>query len=124
MTSQPTETGGLGVEVELDIFSGRPNPRWVMAPQTAERLRAELSERVPAEPVGELGLGYRGFLLTNRGLDRSIPSRLRVYRSSVTVLERERETSYQDTQGVEETLLEQARTLGYGDAIAHFRMSR
>ncbi len=121
MTSQAGNTSGLGVEVELDVFSGRPNPRWVMAPQTAARLRAVLSERAAAESVGELGLGYRGFLLTNRGLDGSLPSRARVYRSVVVVLDRDNETTYRDSQGVEEALLEQARSLGYGDLIAQFQ---
>ena len=49
--------------VELDIFSGRPNPRWELDEQSRdelERLQAGLdpaNER-PAEPPG---LGYRGF---------------------------------------------------------------
>ncbi|WP_079149819.1 hypothetical protein [Streptomyces agglomeratus] len=56
------------LEVELDIFSGMPNPRWVLSPQE-ER---ELTERVEADtsqlsevtsPDEVLGLGYRGFIV-------------------------------------------------------------
>lgn len=53
--------------VELDIFSGRPNPRWQLDEQGAEALRELLSRLAtttdsPPEPPG---LGYRGFLLTD-----------------------------------------------------------
>jgi hypothetical protein len=49
--------------VELDIFSGRPNPRWPLSGREAQGLRDLHSglplgpDRVPAPP----GLGYRGF---------------------------------------------------------------
>jgi hypothetical protein len=52
--------------VELDIFSGRPNPRWQLDEPSGRRL-AELHhglrpavERPPDPP----GLGYRGFIYT------------------------------------------------------------
>lgn len=50
--------------VELDIFSGRPNPRWRLDEPDARallRLQAGLAEAdaAPAEPPA---LGYRGFL--------------------------------------------------------------
>ena len=53
--------------VELDIFSGRPNPRWQLDEQGAEALR-ELLSRLAAttdSPPEPPGLGYRGFLLTD-----------------------------------------------------------
>jgi hypothetical protein len=52
--------------VELDIFSGRPNPRWQLEEPAVRRL-CELHGRLdpatdsPAEPPG---LGYRGFVYT------------------------------------------------------------
>jgi len=55
------------VFVELDVFSGRPNPRWEPDEPDAEALRGLLSqlpvttERSPEPP----GLGYRGFLITD-----------------------------------------------------------
>lgn len=52
------------IDVELDIFSGRPNPRWALDGPAAERLRElharlRLFEGSPPEPPG---LGYRGFV--------------------------------------------------------------
>lgn len=49
--------------VELDVFSGKPNPRWKLDDKSAASLRRLQSalrrtEQAPPEPPG---LGYRGF---------------------------------------------------------------
>lgn len=52
--------------IELDIFSGRPNPRWRLDGHTSRRL-LEVQERMkirPGDPPQIPGLGYRGFLYT------------------------------------------------------------
>lgn len=55
------------VTVELDIFSGRPNPRWTLSPKEAqhlaERVRAEPSQLLPLDSETG-GLGYRGFIIS------------------------------------------------------------
>jgi hypothetical protein len=104
-------------EVELDVFSGRPNPRWTLPAELADTLRTELAERLPAEPQTAPGLGYRGFVITNLGQVGGIPQRLRAYRAVLTVGDRDGTTHYRDTHGVEEALLEDARRQGYGDLI-------
>jgi hypothetical protein len=50
--------------VELDAFSGRPNPRWQLdAKDTEELLRLQSRLEVSAgRPVEPPGLGYRGFV--------------------------------------------------------------
>jgi hypothetical protein len=64
------------VLVELDVFSGRPNPRWELDDRASQELR-QLQSRLTkareaaAEPPG---LGYRGFLYGDR---------VRVYRGVV-----------------------------------------
>ncbi|MCP3137654.1 hypothetical protein [Pyxidicoccus xibeiensis] len=54
------------VTVELDIFSGRPNPKWTLSErevrQLAERIRADPSLLLPLD-ADTGGLGYRGFVL-------------------------------------------------------------
>lgn len=84
------------LEVELDIFSGMPNPRWVLT-EPEER---DLIERLTAEPEQispvatadeEFGLGYRGLIVrlikpddnspwskAQRSIGVSIPSEFRV----------------------------------------------
>ncbi len=50
--------------VELDIFSGRPNPSWSLSETEAQQLRAKLEKlpEVACRPL-DLPLGYRGFVV-------------------------------------------------------------
>ncbi|HTM46753.1 MAG TPA: hypothetical protein VL137_17480 [Polyangiaceae bacterium] len=49
------------VEVELNVFSGDPNPRWLLGKIATDRLLA----RLPKEdrPVPAIPSGYRGFII-------------------------------------------------------------
>lgn len=71
------------ITVELDIFSGNPNPRWTLTPKEENeliaRVMAEPSLTSPPKSAG--GLGYRGFTISadndaRRILEKSgLPSR-------------------------------------------------
>ena len=52
------------VEVELDIFSGRPNPAWVLTSAEADSFVKQLAA-LPRTSASELSgaLGYRGFIV-------------------------------------------------------------
>ena len=51
-------------EVELDIFSGRPNPMWRLSDADTTTLLCELDELPEAPPVAIANnLGYRGFVV-------------------------------------------------------------
>ena len=57
------------MDVELDIFSGRPNPAWPLDEAAAGELRRRLAALSPS-PAGAPeppGLGYRGFVCTGSG---------------------------------------------------------
>ncbi len=51
-------------EVELDIFSGMPNPTWILADAEADSFLKQLAALPPA-PARQLSgnLGYRGFIV-------------------------------------------------------------
>lgn len=57
------------MDVELDIFSGRPNPRWSLAEPQNELLLSLIASLQPATalPPQIPGLGYRGFLIEHGG---------------------------------------------------------
>jgi hypothetical protein len=60
------------VRVELDIFSGRPNPSWTLAPPDRDELLRALSAAQQEVAARELpGLGYRGFAVHVGGEGRS-----------------------------------------------------
>ena len=87
------------LEVELDVFSGRPNPRWVLpADERDSLLTLVASLREAGGPMPATGLGYRGFILRDR--DREIL----VYRRLVRVRRGRNEDVYRDTAGLEKRL--------------------
>lgn len=62
-------------EVELDIFSGRPNPRWVLDSQEEQEFLVRLSDgSVPIVSLStvEDALGYRGFIIRADGATAAI----------------------------------------------------
>jgi hypothetical protein len=73
------------LEVELDIFSGMPNPTWVLSNRQEgtlyELLRAEPNQISPATALNKrFGLGYRGLIVrrikTDEGLwDKAMSAR-------------------------------------------------
>ena len=58
--------------VTLLIFSGRPDPKWELPPQTAAELPHYLRES--ATGAGSSTLGYRGFLVESN--DPGLPARV------------------------------------------------
>jgi hypothetical protein len=60
--------------IEIDVFSGRPNPAWDLGPEQARALAQLVQmphERIAAPPAAD-GLGFRGFVVTfhNGGVER------------------------------------------------------
>lgn len=97
------------VEVELDIFSGRPNPAWRLSQTEVAgflgRLAA-LAEAAPNEP--EMPLGYRGFVV--RLMQGRDASDLRVRNGIVRLARAGRVVWYGDPgRAMERSLLESGR---------------
>ncbi len=86
--------------VELDVFSGRPNPRWELDEQSSKGLRQLEARLTPARsaPAEPPGLGYRGFAYS----DASSP--VRAYRG---YLRTSRGVLADPTFSVEKYLLDQ-----------------
>ncbi len=104
--------------VELDVFSGRPNPTWTLSPEETAALAALLKDLPRSDtPAGEGGLGYRGFIISNPGRAAGLPARIRVGGGVVTMEENGRLQFYRETHGIERWLLQQASEHGYGDLV-------
>jgi hypothetical protein len=75
------------MQIEMDIFSGRPNPRWTLTKQQM----AEWNNLLQELPEGEAnvesppGLGYRGFIVAPVGESQSECDETRVFRESISV---------------------------------------
>jgi hypothetical protein len=99
--------------VELDVFSGRPNPTWILsAKQTEELLEALQNLPLSDKPSPEGGLGYRGFIIYNTDQAGGLPPHIRIYSGIVTMTDG-RVQSYRDVHNIEHRLLLQASQQGY-----------
>jgi hypothetical protein len=56
------ESTGQMTDVEVELYSGRPNPRFTLSPANAAELQRRLDQLPPAGAGGSMpdGLGYRG----------------------------------------------------------------
>jgi hypothetical protein len=96
------------MEVELQVFSGRPNPKWVMSgAQATDMLKRIRSLRTAANEVRAPDLGFRGFIV------RYAETVCCIYRRRVTLTVASAKRTYQDTTGVESALRQQAVRRGF-----------
>jgi len=58
---------GVTMRVELDVFSGRPNPVWDLTAAQAEELLTRLQSLPTGDGTVRDGLGYRGIIVTANG---------------------------------------------------------
>lgn len=103
--------------VELDVFSGRPNPGWPMTPAEALGLWAMLNRLLPTNPVeAPPGLGYRGFIV-HRVLSGQPFPWLQVRGGVVKATDNYQLRYYRDTENIEGWLRRQAIGRGFGNLI-------
>lgn len=101
------------MRVEIDVFSGRPNPTWELAPGPTAALLQKISVlSVAAKPVPPPGLGYRGFVLY------ADDSTIRVLQGLVTIEQDGNARVYADQRGLERDLHRLARENGYAALLA------
>ncbi|MBD2020140.1 hypothetical protein H6F43_08055 [Leptolyngbya sp. FACHB-36] len=62
-------SGGERMQVEVDVFSGRPNPQWTLTPPEADQLIQRVQALPSESGEGDVkeGLGYRGLIVTKSG---------------------------------------------------------
>jgi len=106
------------MRVELDIFSGRPNPTWEMSPEEAAEFHKRLTTLIRTEkPSDPPGLGYRGFVVSNSDALAGTRAEIRVCQGVLTIKENGSYGYYKDLNEIEKWLLQQARGRGYGDIL-------
>lgn len=125
MTVGPSYPGKPEVEAPLNtpkirllIFSGRPDPEWVVEQKEAAAVRellVGLDERTNPPPPA--GLGYKGFLVQLARETSELPTEIHVFRGVVTANPGSRARHLRDTTGLETWLLEDARRRGWGEVL-------
>jgi hypothetical protein len=101
------------IVVELDVFSGRPNPTWSLSVEQAEELLEAFQNLPPTDKLSpETGLGYRGFILSNPDRIGGLSPHIRIYGGIVTMTDGYVQ-AYRDDHEIEQLLLLQALQHGY-----------
>jgi hypothetical protein len=108
----------MKISIELDVFSGRPNPLWELNPSESGELLKQLSPLPEADKnKAEFfdGLGYRGFIISVQAADKttSSPVIYRVYKGFILANDK----VFSDKNSVEKKLTEQARNKGFADLV-------
>jgi hypothetical protein len=111
-TTASCEKGG-NLEIELDVYSGKPNPKWELPPDEASSLLKTV-ESAPEEKaeMNLPGLGYRGFIL------RPGTKIIRVYHGLIAVEESGVTRTLRDKGNAEGKLAADARRRGYANLVA------
>jgi hypothetical protein len=112
-----------GVLVRVLLYSGRPDPEFYLSDAGIGELRGRLEKTVGGEhihPAPPGGLGYRGFLVENRGNVAGIPAAFTVYRGVLAEPPGPDASHWRDSGEVESWLLGQASEQGLGDALKAF----
>ncbi len=95
--------------VELDVFSGVPNPTWKLSASEAASLAQSLTRLEPTQTPGKRfdGLGYRGFIVHLVAPQSLAISTMHAYSGTVEIATGVETSFYQDPQRqVERWLLE------------------
>jgi hypothetical protein len=106
------------LRIELDVFSGRANPSWILDRAESEALLTRLRVGRPCVPRPDR-LGYRGFLVWQIGRQAAEPW-LRVGHGIITPTGLGA-VSRLDDGGLEEFLIEQAAARGFASLIDRSR---
>jgi hypothetical protein len=109
--ASPVALGGSSLSVEADLFSGRPNPTWQLAPNDIQALQDDLAplplRAIPATTFD--GLGYRGFIVRMIDDPQRDTLKIHVYHNIVRIERGGTTTVYEDvTQKVEHLLMQSA----------------
>jgi hypothetical protein len=86
------------IQVEVDVYSGRPNPRWDLSTQQAAdflKMVQALPERESDSALFE-GLGYRGLKITGSGLSQEGYTEIVISRGIVIRKEENRSPQFTD----------------------------
>jgi len=86
---QSKNTGNMVFNITLDVFSGRPNPTWVLTKEQGLFFLNNVSQIKPTtenlQNYPEKILGYRGFVVDEKG-DKDLPlKRFEIYNGAIKV---------------------------------------
>lgn len=107
---------GMSILVELDVYSGRPNPTWQLNEEERDDFIAQINlfeAQATIEYRANDALGYRGFLITVINAEKNLEEVISVHDGIIT----KDNKSYYDNIFLEKKLKHQAIEKGFGNLI-------
>jgi hypothetical protein len=111
---------GMKISVQMDVFSGRPNPSWELSPSESGELLKQLSLLTEVDKNNAAfhdNLGYRGFIVSFQedGSSKPPPNVYRVYKGFILMNGK----VYSDRSNIEKQFLEEAgiRVISYFNRV-------
>jgi hypothetical protein len=105
----------MELDVIIDTFSGRENPRWKLSAADA-RLLGEVIKSLEKCEAPEDGpyLGYKGIEIINCDNTPDFPKKIKAYRSCITILDHDGKSSHlKDDADIEGWLKLESAERGY-----------
>jgi hypothetical protein len=107
------------IEVNLVLYSGRPDPGWTITqPEAIAHIQQSLQQLPEAAPPQWPVLGWRGFLL-KAGSSSLLPGIVRVFQGTVCVTDDNGRHCYVDRDHLEDWLRADANRNGLGRFLPH-----
>ena len=116
----------MSVTVTLDIFSGRPNPSWILEDDEARQLLDRIyaaEQRTPLKVPGAEGqLGYRGFSLHATAVSPFGQLRIQAHQGIIDTGPREL-SAVDESREIEKALLESGASRLDPALVKHVELS-
>ena len=110
--------GAPEMRVELQVYSGRPNPAWDLSAQDVAEVARRMADLPRSrQPFVEGSLGYGGFVIQNPKNAAGLPTKIKVF-NGIGIPEERDIAVYQDVHDLEGWLLKEARQHGYGAILS------
>ena len=110
-TATPSAEPTDGLQVTILIFSGRPNPTFVLTDKAVLTQLKTLFKTIPvndkfrANTIAPSILGYNGILVEAKGKMSKLPNRFLVYKENIEIEGIQQKTFLMDSNHVVENLL-------------------
>ncbi|MEO5681381.1 MAG: hypothetical protein ABIQ88_02005 [Chitinophagaceae bacterium] len=114
---EQTITGMQIEKIQIDVFSGRPNPSWkVTAAESAALGPHLIKQTVVACGAEPDTLGYKGFIVTAKSSETANPEQIRVFDGKLWYYSNPL-ACYKDSDKLESMLIQQAKEKGFAQLM-------
>ncbi len=86
--------------VELDIYSGQPNPTWILPSAIEEDMMSRITKLKSTSKItiNPQNLGYRGFIINTQDSESNILKTIKLYKGFIEVSNSTGKMYYEDPQ--------------------------